>query len=230
MRLSSLQDTDIDDTPRDTSSRDDDLATIWRSGESLSSEDKFLDHDIFEGFWSMHGNKLCYMNYYGMIIALFYDEIDFLSENNRLSSDPDIEECEPPSKYLSDIDAWCYQDTHIRGSISDRFNLVMTSDKEGPFDMEGLGNDRHAPRQRKYFLCSDNRVEGPESSIVKRDSTLGDPSSHQGFLHELRFIVTHSTIISRDEYMMDLPSLIEHLRRLDTRRIKEVHSTAVRRG
>ena len=53
VRLSLLQHTDIHDTSRDTSSCDDDFATIGRDTESLPSEDELVDGDVFEYlvFW-----------------------------------------------------------------------------------------------------------------------------------------------------------------------------------
>lgn len=48
-----LEDSDIDDTAGYDSSRDDNLSTIRSESESLSSEDEFIDTDIFEDiiFW-----------------------------------------------------------------------------------------------------------------------------------------------------------------------------------
>lgn len=54
MRLLCFEYSDTDDTSGDTSTSDDDLASIGRSRESLSSEDEFFDGDIFEYFVFWH--------------------------------------------------------------------------------------------------------------------------------------------------------------------------------
>ena len=54
VRFTSLEHSDMDDTPRDTSSCDDDLATIGCDTESLPSEDEFMDSDVFEYFVFWH--------------------------------------------------------------------------------------------------------------------------------------------------------------------------------
>lgn len=54
VRFFCLQDADTDDTPWDTSTSDDDFATIWSGRESLTSEDEFFDGDIFEDFVFWH--------------------------------------------------------------------------------------------------------------------------------------------------------------------------------
>ena len=53
VRFSLFQHADIHDTSRDTSSCDDDFATIGRETKSLPSEDELVDGDVFEYlvFW-----------------------------------------------------------------------------------------------------------------------------------------------------------------------------------
>lgn len=57
MRLSLFQHADIHDTSGDTSSRDDDFATIRRDTKSLSSEDELVDGDVFEYLIFWHKNN-----------------------------------------------------------------------------------------------------------------------------------------------------------------------------
>ncbi len=57
VRFSLFQYTDIHDTSRDTPSRDDDLATIRRDTESLSSEDELIDSDMFKYLVFGHKNN-----------------------------------------------------------------------------------------------------------------------------------------------------------------------------
>lgn len=54
VRLFCLEYSYTDDAPRDTSTRDDDLASIGCGRESLASEDEFFDGDIFEDFVFWH--------------------------------------------------------------------------------------------------------------------------------------------------------------------------------
>jgi hypothetical protein len=56
VRAPGLQHSDIDDTPRDDSSGDDNLATIGCDPESLPSEDELIDRDIFEEIIFHHKN------------------------------------------------------------------------------------------------------------------------------------------------------------------------------
>lgn len=54
VRLTSLEHSDMNDTPRDTSSRDYNFATVGCDTESLPSEDEFIDSDVFEYFVFWH--------------------------------------------------------------------------------------------------------------------------------------------------------------------------------
>ena len=57
VRFSLLQHSHIHDTSGDTSSRNDDFATIRRDTESLPSEDELIDGDVFEYLIFWHKNN-----------------------------------------------------------------------------------------------------------------------------------------------------------------------------
>ena len=104
--------------------------------------------------------------------------------------------------------------------------MVGSSDEESPFDMKRLGDDREATPLTEYFTGSYDRVECTKSRIVERDITLRNTSLYERFSHGFRFIVRGRRVIPRHEDMVDLPSLIEHPRGLDPRRVEEiVHSS-----
>lgn len=167
MGLASLQDTDIDDAPRNTSSGDDDLATIGCGREALASEDELLNHDIFEDFCFLHTYREKDMDYYGSIFVLFEGNLDLFSKNDRTRSEKSIIECEPSSKDLSYIDPRGDQDTNIRSSITNSLYPIISCDVEGTLDMKWLRDDRDATCEGEYLLGPDHRIERPESGIVE---------------------------------------------------------------
>lgn len=70
-----FQDTQIHDRTRDASTGDDDLATITSRCESLSTEDKFFDRDIFEclDFWHGFLVKNSF-NFASLVLLLFINK------------------------------------------------------------------------------------------------------------------------------------------------------------